>query len=305
MTAPALVLLGYGSHDPRVAEISAQIRAALLRDPSQPRRRGRVPRPLRAQRAAGRRLAGRAAGSTEVVLVPLLLSDAFHAQVEVPAVVAAIRAAHPDAPGRSPPGRSAPRPRCSSVIDRRLRDALRARRVSELDGLVFAAAGSADVRSNAIVARRARQWATHHRLPHVTAFATGVGPDDGRGHPHAAGPGPPPHRRRQLVPRPPACCSPGRPSWPTRPAPSPSPTRWAPSPRSPRSPWSATSSRPWTSSTSTPPPRTPRPARPSTTSTSSRRSATSPSSPPDFLLAPGRSLKIRSSSLAVRTKSVS
>jgi sirohydrochlorin ferrochelatase len=63
-----------------------------------------------------------------------------------------------------------------SIIDRRLRDALRARHVSELDGLVFAAAGSTDIRSNALVARRARQWATHHRLPCVTAFATGSGP---------------------------------------------------------------------------------------------------------------------------------
>jgi sirohydrochlorin ferrochelatase len=63
-----------------------------------------------------------------------------------------------------------------SIIDRRLRDALRVRRVSELDGLVFAAAGSSDIRSNALVARRARQWATHHRLPCVTAFATGSGP---------------------------------------------------------------------------------------------------------------------------------
>ena len=63
-----------------------------------------------------------------------------------------------------------------SIIDRRLRDALRARRVSELDGLVFAAAGSTDIRSNALVARRARQWSTHHRLPCVTAFATGSGP---------------------------------------------------------------------------------------------------------------------------------
>jgi hypothetical protein len=48
--------------------------------------------------------------------------------------------------------------------------------VAELDGLVFAAAGSVDVRSNAIIARRARQWATHHRLPCVTAYATGSGP---------------------------------------------------------------------------------------------------------------------------------
>ena len=174
MTAPALVLLGYGSHHPRVAQISAQIRAALLEirpaldveiafldhcTPSAPQVVGQLVR----------------RGVTEVVLVPLLLSDAFHSQVEVPAAVAAVRAAHPDVRvlASRPIG---PEAALLAVIDRRLRDALRSRRVSELDGLVFAAAGSADVRSNAIVARRARQWATHHRLPCVTAFANAAGP---------------------------------------------------------------------------------------------------------------------------------
>ena len=174
MTAPALVLLGYGSHDSRVAQVSARIRAALLHirpaldvevafldhcPPSGPQVVSQLVR----------------RGVAEVVLVPLLLSDAFHAQVEVPSVVAAIRAQHPDlrVVASRPIG---PEAALLAVIDRRLRDALRSRRVSELDGLVFAAAGSADVRSNAIVARRARQWASHHRLPHVTAFATGQGP---------------------------------------------------------------------------------------------------------------------------------
>jgi len=174
MTAPALVLLGYGSHDPRVAQISADLRAALLEirpaldvevafldhcAPSAPQVVSQLVR----------------RGVTEVVLVPLLLSDAFHAQVAVPAVVAAVQAAHPDLRvlAARPIG---PEAALLSVIDRRLRDALRVRRVSELDGLVFAAAGSTDVRSNAIVARRARQWATHHRLPCVTAFATSSGP---------------------------------------------------------------------------------------------------------------------------------
>lgn len=174
MTAPALVLLGYGSHDPRVAQVSAQIRSALLE--IRPSLQVEVafldhcaPRAVEVVGSLARR------GVTEVVLVPLLLSDAFHAQVEVPAAVAAVRAEHPDVRvlASRPIG---PEAALLSVIDRRLRDALRSRRVSELDGLVFAAAGSTDVRSNAIVARRARQWATHHRLPHVTAFATGSGP---------------------------------------------------------------------------------------------------------------------------------
>ncbi len=174
MPAPALVLLGYGSHDPRVAQVSDQIRAALLE--IRPTLRVEVAYLDHASPSAPQvvaRLARR--GVSEVVLVPLLLSDAFHSQVEVPAAVAAIRAQHPDVRvlASRPIG---PEASLLAVIDRRLRDALRSRRVAELDGLVFAAAGSADVRSNAIVARRARQWATHHRLPHVTAFATAAGP---------------------------------------------------------------------------------------------------------------------------------
>ena len=96
-------------------------------------------------------------------------------QAEVPALLAQVRAAHPElrVTASRPIG---PEAQLLSIIDRRLRDALRARRVCELDGLVFAAAGSSDIRSNALVARRARQWSTHHRLPCVTAFATGSGP---------------------------------------------------------------------------------------------------------------------------------
>ena len=52
---------------------------------------------------------------------------------------------------------------------------LRARRVTELDALVFAAAGSPDVRSNAIVARRARQWSTTPAAVR-DGLATGSGP---------------------------------------------------------------------------------------------------------------------------------
>jgi len=174
MTAPALVLLGYGSADPRVAQVSRQIRTTLLQE--RPNLDIEIAFLDHCTPSAPEVVASLVArGVTEVVLVPLLLSDAFHAQVEVPAVVAAISAAHPElrVTASRPIG---PEASLLSVIDRRLRDALRSRRVSELDGLVFAAAGSADVRSNAIVARRARQWATHHRLPCVTAFAIASGP---------------------------------------------------------------------------------------------------------------------------------
>lgn len=174
MTAPSLILVGYGSDDPRVAQVSHEIRQGVLA--IRPELDVHVAfvgegQPTGLQVAA--KLAKR--GVEEAVIVPLLLSDAFSAHAEFPALIAQIAAATSGlkVTASRPIG---PEAQLLSVVDRRLRDALRVRRASELDGLVFAAVGSTDVRSNAIVTRRARQWATHHRLPCVTAFAAVSGP---------------------------------------------------------------------------------------------------------------------------------
>jgi sirohydrochlorin ferrochelatase len=174
MTAPSLVLLGHGSHDPRVPQTSHRIRDGLLE--IRPELDVHIAF-LDHCSPTGMQVVNKlvARGRTEVVFVPLLLSDAFQAQAAVPNLVAQVQAAHPElrVTASRPIG---PEAQLLSIIDRRLRDALRERRVAELDGLVFAAAGSTDIRSNALVSRRARQWSTHHRLPCVTAFATGSGP---------------------------------------------------------------------------------------------------------------------------------
>lgn len=174
MSAPALVLLAPGSHDPRVATVSHELRDQILR--IRPELEVAVaffgpcsPSALQVAHALVKRDVG------ELVLVPLLLSEAFPTAAEVSTVVTQVQAAHPQlrVTTARPVG---PDAQLLSVLDRRLRDALRASRASELDGLVFAAAGGSDVRSNALIARRARQWATHHRLPCVTAYASGSGP---------------------------------------------------------------------------------------------------------------------------------
>jgi len=174
MTAPALVLLGPGSHDPRVATVSHELRDQILR--IRPELEVAVafldhgsPSGLQVAHSLVKR------DVPEVVLVPLLVSEAFPTSAAVAGLAAQLSAAHPQlrVTTSRPVG---PEAQLLSVLDRRLRDALRASRASELDGLVFAAAGSADVRSNALVARRARQWATHHKLPCVTAFASASGP---------------------------------------------------------------------------------------------------------------------------------
>jgi sirohydrochlorin ferrochelatase len=174
MTAPSLLLLGYGSPDPRVARVSQQLRDELLEiRPELDVHVGFLGPGGPSGMSVINRLVGQ--GVTEIVLVPLLLSEAFGAPSDVPALSAQAAAAHPGLriTGARPIG---PEAHLLTILDARLRESLRSRRVSELDALVFAAAGSADVRSNALVARRARQWATHHRLPHVVSFAGGSGP---------------------------------------------------------------------------------------------------------------------------------
>lgn len=174
MTAPSLVLLGYGGPDPRVSRVSQQLRDGLLDiRPELDVHVGFLDQGAPSGMSVVNRLVGQ--GVAEIVLVPLLLSEAFAAPAAVPALAAQARAAHPRLRITSarPIG---PEAQLLAILDRRLRDALRARRVSELDALVFAAAGSPDLRSNSLVARRARQWATHHRLPHVVSFAGASGP---------------------------------------------------------------------------------------------------------------------------------
>ena len=65
------------------------------------------------------------------------------------------------------------------VLDVRMREALRAARVRELDALVLAAAGSSDPLANQAVARLARVWGSRHRLPVTAAFASASPPATG------------------------------------------------------------------------------------------------------------------------------
>jgi sirohydrochlorin ferrochelatase len=174
MTAPSLILLGHGSDDPRVAQVCHGIRDGLLTlrpefDVHAAFLDECPPSPAQVVNKLVKR------GVEEIVFVPLLLSSAFQGPADLTGLATQTQSAHPGlrAIVSRPVG---PEALLLAVVDRRLREALRVARVGELDGLVFAAAGSHDLRSNALISRRARQWATHHKLPCVTAFASGPGP---------------------------------------------------------------------------------------------------------------------------------
>ncbi|MFL6091186.1 MAG: sirohydrochlorin chelatase [Aeromicrobium sp.] len=177
MTAPALIALAHGSRDPRsAATIKAlteqvacmrpdlRVEAAFL-DLAEPSLDHAVDRLVRE-------------GHDEIVVVPLLLSEAYHANFDVPAVVQAAQTRHDgirieltDVLGLEPS--------VFRVLDRRLRETLTENRVRELDGLVLAGAGSSDPVVNAAIARAARQWGLRHHLQTVAAFASQAPPAAG------------------------------------------------------------------------------------------------------------------------------
>ena len=114
----------------------------------------------------------------EIVVVPLLLTEAYHAKVDVPSAIAAAQARHPEVQIRATPILGL-EPRFLEVLDLRMREALRGARARELDALVLAAAGSSDPLANQSVARLARLWGTHHKLPVTAAFASSAPPATG------------------------------------------------------------------------------------------------------------------------------
>ncbi|WP_435741590.1 sirohydrochlorin chelatase [Nocardioides sp. SYSU DS0663] len=177
MTAPALVALAHGSRDPR----SATTITALVDEV-------RAMRPdLRVEQAfleLSRPTFGKVvdklvrAGYDEIVVVPLLLTEAYHATVDVPRAVAEVVERHPQLKVRvtSVLGLE---PCFLEVLDVRMREALKRARVRELDALVLAAAGSSDALANQSVARMARLWGSHHKLPVTAAFASAAPPAAG------------------------------------------------------------------------------------------------------------------------------
>lgn len=177
MAAPALVALAHGSRDPRsaatiealVAEVremrpDLRIETAFL-DLSKPTFNQVVARLVKS-------------GFDEIVVVPLLLSEAFHAKVDVPSAIAAASERYPGLQIRATDILGL-ETAFLEVLDLRLRDALKAARIRELDALVLAAAGSSDPLANQAVARLARVWGTHHKLPVSAAFASSAPPATG------------------------------------------------------------------------------------------------------------------------------
>ncbi len=177
MTAPALVALAHGSRDPRSARTVREIVAATRR--LRPDLRIE-PAFLDHVKPDLDTLVGQlvGAGHSEVVVVPLLVTSAYHARVDVPRVVEEVASRTPGLGVRTADVVGTDTA-LLAVLDERLRESLRAARVRELDALVLAAAGSSDARANARVARLARIWGARHHLPTSVAYASAAPPSAG------------------------------------------------------------------------------------------------------------------------------
>ena len=177
MAAPALVALAHGSRDPR----SAETVTALVDEVRALRPDLRIePAFLELSKPSFQTVVNRLvrAKYDEIVVVPLLLSEAYHAKVDVPEAVAAATARHEGLKIRTT-SILGMEPSFLEVLDLRMREALKASRVRELDALVLAAAGSSDALANQAVARLAGVWGTRHKLPVTAAYASATPPATG------------------------------------------------------------------------------------------------------------------------------
>ena len=176
MAAPALVALAHGSRDPRsAASITALVDTVRSMRPDLKVERAFLDLSKPSLDTVIDRLSRK---HEEIVVVPLLLTEAYHAKVDVPSAIAAAQARHPEVRIRATPilGLEA---RFLEVLDLRMREALASARARELDALVLAAAGSSDPLANQSVARLARLWGSHHKLPVTAAFASTSPPATG------------------------------------------------------------------------------------------------------------------------------
>ncbi|WIY81397.1 CbiX/SirB N-terminal domain-containing protein [Propionimicrobium sp. PCR01-08-3] len=175
MSAPALILLAQGTTDSQVEQVYHTLRHEL-----------QSKRPTISVHLAfadscpptGPQVIGTLAnrGVDEVVLVPLDLSRVCGPTDKMAAVLDSVRAHRPEVKSimARPIG---PAVELLNVLDVRLRNALSTVHATELDGLVLLTPSWGDTRGAGLIARRARQWAAHHRLPVLVAHADGSGPD--------------------------------------------------------------------------------------------------------------------------------
>jgi sirohydrochlorin ferrochelatase len=184
-TAPALVAAAHGSKDPRAAATIADL-LSVVRDRAAARpglagatiRAAFLGHSLPSLSGVLSALAtdGAGTGLPDVVLVPLLLTDAYHSKTDIPSQVAAVAARHP---GLRVHQASAlgPHPLLLSALERRLAEAGANLDARAQTSVVLAAAGASDPAAGAAIAAMAARWQAAGGWRRVIpAFASAAGP---------------------------------------------------------------------------------------------------------------------------------
>ena len=172
---PPLVAVAHGSRDPRSAHTVGELMAVVRR--RQPELDVRLAfLDLSAPRLAEVLAAVHAEGHREVVVVPLLLGNAYHARVDIPGAVTRAARRHPRLSVRVGDVLG-PDARLEAAALDRLR-AAGADPADERLGVLLAGAGSSHAPANAAVHRVARRWTRRHRWAGTrAAFAAAARPD--------------------------------------------------------------------------------------------------------------------------------
>lgn len=166
---PPVVAVAHGSRDPRAAAtVAALLDAVRARRPGVPVHASFLDH---APPAPDRVLDGLARdGADEAVVLPLLLTAAYHSKTDVPGVLNRVRGLHPRLRLRTA-GTLGPDPLLMDALERRLSEA----GVETGDpgtAVVLVSAGSSDPSANAVIARLAREWRARGWRDAVPAYAS-------------------------------------------------------------------------------------------------------------------------------------
>ncbi|WP_243719550.1 sirohydrochlorin chelatase [Actinomadura sp. KC06] len=168
-----MVAVAHGSRDPRAAATVARLLDAVrARRPDVPVHASfldhAAPAPDRVLDGLAREGAGAA------VVLPLLLTAAYHSKTDIPGVLNRVRGLHPRLRLRTA-GTLGPHPLLMDALERRLADAGVAAGDPDT-AVVLVSAGSSDGSANATIARLAREWRARGWRDVVPAYASAARP---------------------------------------------------------------------------------------------------------------------------------
>ncbi|MES9540000.1 MULTISPECIES: sirohydrochlorin chelatase [unclassified Actinomadura] len=171
-----MVAVAHGSRDPRAAAtVAALLDAVRARRPDVPVHASFLDH---APPAPDRVLDGLARdGADEAVVLPLLLTAAYHSKTDIPGVLNRVRGRHPRLALRTA-DTLGPHPLLLDALERRLAEAGAAPGDPDT-AVVLVSAGSSDPSANATVAGLAREWRARGLREVVPAYATAARPGPG------------------------------------------------------------------------------------------------------------------------------